>query len=172
MDTVQSVATQHPHTVAGQGQRWRVMDDVVEARLRGAETDGAYSVFEVASPPGAGPSMLHTHPPQETFYILEGSYEFGGVGPDGAYTLRATAGDVVHIPAGAPHGFKNVGDTPGRLLVIYEPPGKMEAFFAAMHAAVRHADPLNAPPSDLPVPAQIDAIFAAHDMVILPPTQA
>jgi quercetin dioxygenase-like cupin family protein len=160
---------QHIHSAAATGQRWRVMGDIVTARLTPAETNAAYSVFEVASPPGSGPAMLHTHAPQETFYILEGDYEFGGLGPDGPYVVRATTGAVVHIAAGVLHGFRNIGSTTGRMLIIYEPAGQMQSFFATMHAAVRNADPLSAPDTDLPSPQRILEIFAQHAMDVLPP---
>jgi quercetin dioxygenase-like cupin family protein len=145
------------------------MTEVVEAKLTATETNGAYSVFEVTAPPGGGPALLHTHAPQETFYILEGCFAFGGLGPEGPYRIQATTGAVVHIPAGKLHGFQNVGNTPGRVLIVYEPPGQMQAFFAAMHAAVDHPDPLHAPLEALPNEAQIGAIFAQHAMEIWSP---
>lgn len=162
----------HLHVPAGRGRRLRVMTEVVEIKLTEADTSGTYTMAEVWTPVGGGAAALHTHPPQETFYVLEGIFEFGGVGPAGPYTVRGTPGSVVQIPGGAPHGFRNIGDGPGRVLVIYEPPGKMLSFFETMHAAVNHPDPLTAPPEALPSAEQIADIFAAHDMIILPPAAA
>jgi quercetin dioxygenase-like cupin family protein len=161
--------TRHPYVPAGQGQKWRVITEIVEAKLTEEDTNGAYTVFEVRAPPGGGPALLHTHAPQETFYILEGTFEFGGLRSEGRYGIRASTGAVVHIPAGALHGFQNVGDAPGRVLVVYEPPGLMQSFFATMHAAVDHPDPLNAPVEALPDQARILEIFAQHQMEVFIP---
>jgi hypothetical protein len=42
--------------------------------------------------------------------------------------LRASTGGMAFGPRGVPHAFQNVGDTPGRLLVITTPSG-LERFF-------------------------------------------
>lgn len=54
--------------------------------------------------PGFG-ALVHRHPYDEVFSIHEGDVEFvvGGV------PLRASAGDVVIVPAWEDHGFTNVG---------------------------------------------------------------
>jgi hypothetical protein len=39
-----------------------------------------------------------------------------------------SAGGMAFGPRGTPHGFQNIGDTPGRLLVIATPSG-VERFF-------------------------------------------
>ena len=85
--------------------------------------------MEITSQPGGGPSFLHTHPPQETFYILESVFEIYGQNEQGKYAIRAPVGSVVHVPANDPHGFKNIGNSPGRMLVVYEPPDIMLEFF-------------------------------------------
>ena len=42
--------------------------------------------------------------------------------------LRVSAGGMAFGPRGTPHAFQNVGETPGRLLVITTPSG-LERFF-------------------------------------------
>lgn len=165
------LARRHPLVSADAGEKLRVMADVATVKLAGTDTNDAYTLFEVASPPGNGPALLHTHPPQETFYVLEGHYAFYGLDEDGPYTVEGSSGSVVHIPAGAPHGFRNVGSTLGRLLIVYEPPGEMLAFFRAMHAAVDHPDPLHAPPLVWPSPEAAREVFARHGLAIVPPAQ-
>ena len=73
----------HVQIARGEGRQLRVLSDIVEIKLSGAETNGAYTLIEVQTPPQGGASILHTHPPQETFIILEGIYEFKGIGPEG-----------------------------------------------------------------------------------------
>jgi quercetin dioxygenase-like cupin family protein len=136
-------------------RRLRVLGEVVEVKLSAADTAGAYALFEVHSPPGSGVPALHTHPSQETFYVLEGEYELYAAGPDGPQAVQATPGSVAHVPAGAPHGYKNVGETPGRVLAIFEPPGRMQELFEAVDAEQPGAD-------------RLGDLFEQHDVVVLP----
>ena len=69
------------------------------------------SVILVDAAPGRGPS-LHTHPYAEIMIVQEGSATF----TDGENQREVEAGNVVVIPAGEPHGFKNTGT--GRLKQI------------------------------------------------------
>ena len=101
--------------------------------------------------------------------ILEGTYEFKGIGPDGPYAIRAGTGAVVQVPGGVPHSYQNVGETPARILMLFEPPGRMLDFFEELHAAVADPEPLSAPPEALPSPDRTLAIFAQYDVNILPP---
>src|SRR5262249_57433758 len=50
-------------------------------------------------------AQMHTHPGEETIYVLEGAleYEIGG------QKSKVKAGDVLFVPAGAPHTAKNIG---------------------------------------------------------------
>lgn len=74
-----------------------------------------FSVFVVRTAPG-GAVELHVHPYAETFLLLEGRG-------------RWTAGDVVAelepeqmlvVPPGTPHGFRNTGDVPLLVVSIHE----------------------------------------------------
>jgi quercetin dioxygenase-like cupin family protein len=67
------------------------------------------SFFLSETPPGKGP-RLHTHPYDEVFVVHEGELTF----TVGENTVRATAGQIVVAPAGAPHRFVNSGDGPAR----------------------------------------------------------
>ncbi len=63
------------------------------------QSEGAYSLIEMAHPPNVGPA-LHVHPKgAEAFYVLEGTYAIR-CGQD-VYT--ANVGDFVFIPKGIPH---------------------------------------------------------------------
>jgi quercetin dioxygenase-like cupin family protein len=91
--------------------------------------DGASSLFmELVCPPGGGPPP-HTDPSEEVFYVLEGEFEF--ICPTGAepVTHRASAGDSVVVPRRAPHTYRNVGASNGRLLVFFRDNEHMQPFF-------------------------------------------
>jgi quercetin dioxygenase-like cupin family protein len=110
--------------------------DVITCKVSGAETQGEYAWFETVTPPGAGPPPHVHHREEEIFYIVEGRFEFRVA----TETLLAEAGCVLNVPAGIPHRFTNVGESPGTLLVMARPAG-MEAFFAELCQL-----PLDAPP--------------------------
>src|SRR3954451_7752094 len=69
------------------------------------------SLILVDAGPSRGPS-LHTHDYAEIMIVQEGTATF----TDGQTEQDVGAGNVVVLPAGEPHGFKNTGD--GRLKQI------------------------------------------------------
>ena len=74
--------------------------------FEGADHGGAdVSVFIVDAAPGSGPS-LHRHDYAEVFIVLEGSATFRA----GDIEREVSAGHVVVVPAGEPHGFTASGD--------------------------------------------------------------
>jgi mannose-6-phosphate isomerase-like protein (cupin superfamily) len=114
------------HILPGEGRRslW-VLGELVTYKIPSHQTGGAYSLFEVASLPSTGPPPHIHHREDESFYILEGEYEF----LSGRETLRAGAGSLLYIPKGALHAHKNVGEGEGRMLVTQTPGGLYERFF-------------------------------------------
>ena len=58
---------------------------------------------------------LHTHPVDELVAILDGEGEYRL----GADLQRVTAGSIVFIPAGMPHGMVNVGERPLHMYGIF-----------------------------------------------------
>jgi mannose-6-phosphate isomerase-like protein (cupin superfamily) len=75
-----------------------------------------YCLVEAPVAPGAG--LPNRHPADdEAFYVLEGTFEFGV----GSETRTAKRGDFVRVPNGEVHTFRNIGQEPGRLLVMNSP---------------------------------------------------
>lgn len=113
--------------------------DLVTYKIVGADTGGQYAVFETITRPGAGtPPHVH-HREEETFYVLEGEYEFH-VGDE---TIRATPGAMLVGRRDVPHWFRNIGPGPAKVLVIVHPAG-IEHFFAEL-AALPKTSPLDIP---------------------------
>ena len=150
------------HAAPGDGEVVDVLGEVLTFKLGSAATGGALSLAEVASPPGGGPPALHTHPPLEAFYVLEGEFEFSGVGPDGPFAVRANPGSAVFVPPGAPHNYKNVGAAAGRMLVVFTSPAA-EAFQKELAATA--ADPAAGPPD----PARLMPVLAKHGVAFVGP---
>jgi mannose-6-phosphate isomerase-like protein (cupin superfamily) len=99
-------------------------DDTVTIKADTGKTNGSLTVLEFVIGPKMGPA-LHTHPrDDELWYVVEGDFRFKA----GDAMLRASTGGMAFGPRGMPHCFQNVGDTPGRLLVISTPSG-LERFF-------------------------------------------
>jgi quercetin dioxygenase-like cupin family protein len=87
-----------------------------------SETNGSYTILDVIHPPNIGPAS-HMHPKgSETFYIIEGEYEF----ILGGESLAGKPGDVIFVPKGTPHRFV-VGHKGGHALVISPP--ELEFYF-------------------------------------------
>ncbi len=87
-------------------------------------TDENISVIETINEPGFGPP-LHRHPQTEIFRVLDGRYLYECDGK----RFVAETGDVVTIPGGAAHAFRNLSDGPARQLVMILPSFDTVAFF-------------------------------------------
>ena len=77
-----------------------VVGEKVTVLASGADTQG-YEIFLQQGPEGSGPPP-HSHPWDESFYVVKGEVEFG-LGDE--ITIVA-AGSLVHIPAGTVHRFR------------------------------------------------------------------
>ena len=100
--------------------------ELVSIELTAQETSGELGLFTATVPPMGGPPP-HVHRKEsETFYVLEGTFEFF---VDGTFHIRR-AGGTAYVPAGTLHTFRNIGETEGRLLTVVSP-GGFEGFFAA-----------------------------------------
>ena len=87
------------------------------------DTAGRYSLIDMYVPPGGGPPP-HRHDCEESFTVLEGEIEATFRGEK--VTVRA--GQVIQIPANAPHQFRNNSAQPARLLCICSPAGQEGMF--------------------------------------------
>jgi len=157
-------------TLPGEGEHWLVGADVATIKVSGRDTSGGLLVLESIVPPGGGPPVLHRHPFPETFYVLEGEFEFSTVDANNALsTVSATVGANVFVPSTVWHNFKNVGATPGRFLAIHSP-AVMEEFVHEIGRAID--DPANPPkPTGPPSDEERDRMMEiiGKYMEVLPP---
>ncbi|NEA34336.1 cupin domain-containing protein [Streptomyces sp. SID13031] len=109
----------------GEGRRVETpTGDLVTVKADTAGTNGSLTVLEFLIGPKQGPAR-HTHLREdELWYVIEGDFRFKA----GDAMLHASTGGMAFGPRGVPHAFQNVGDTPGRLLVVSTPSG-LERFF-------------------------------------------
>ena len=150
-----------------EGEAMFVLGDVVTFKITAADSDNAYFITEIVSVPGGGPAFLHTHVPMETFWILEGEYEVYGQDEGGEkYSIPAPVGAIVHVPGNVPHGFRNVGDTKGKLIAMYAPVVHQPEFFTEI--GVPMESPLDPMPVDqMPSKERILEVLARHEMRLL-----
>jgi quercetin dioxygenase-like cupin family protein len=107
-----------------------LVGDTYTILLSGKDTAGRFCLVDMHIPPGGGPPP-HRHDFEESFIVLEGELEAHFRGE----TSVVKAGSTVHIPANAPHQFRNASGAPVRLLCICAPAGQ-EEFFAEVGVAV------------------------------------
>ena len=99
--------------------------DTFYTKVSTTDTDGDVYVFESTRVKEGGPSF-HLHYEQDEFwYILKGKFLFK-VGDE---TFTAKAGDTVFGPRNVPHAFAKVGEGEAKLLMFFQPAGKMEEMF-------------------------------------------
>ncbi len=115
-----------------------VVGDTYTVLLSEEDTAGRYCLIDMHVPPGGGPPP-HRHDFEETFTVVNGEIELTCRGSK----VVARAGDTVHVPANAPHQFRNASKEPARLMCICAPAGQ-ERFFEEI--GVRVGSRTEAPP--------------------------
>jgi quercetin dioxygenase-like cupin family protein len=94
-----------------------ILGDYYTEKISGSETQGKYAVWEIEVDPQNAPP-LHRHSREdEGFYVLEGKFAF----PYGNSETNAGKGQFVYAPRGEFHTYKNIGDSPGTLLLVITP---------------------------------------------------
>jgi len=142
---------------------YSVVGDRYTFLLTGAQTDGAYFVFEAFVPPGSGsPPHVH-HREDEAFYVIDGEFEFTVAGA----AIRVGAGQSVFGRRDVPHNFKNVGSTPGRMIVTLTPAG-LENFFAEIGTPLQSRQEAPLPPSPEDI-AKLVQTAPKYDLELITP---
>jgi mannose-6-phosphate isomerase-like protein (cupin superfamily) len=131
-------------------------------KLDGGQTGGRFALWEAVLPKGAAPP-LHSHPQDETFYVLGGEVTIWIVPPEeadaeadtadwvAAHARSGRSGTVAFAPGGTPHTFRVESDT-ARILFLSTPAG-VEEYVKALAEPARW--PWLQPPPDGPrVPAE------------------
>jgi mannose-6-phosphate isomerase-like protein (cupin superfamily) len=146
----------------GQDTLYLSMTDQFRIKASSADTDEAYTMLEVIVPPAGGPPGLHTHPQQETFYILEGEFAIDTLHNGLPVSEVVHPGDVVNVPGMAPHNYRNIGSLPGRFVSV-QVPGGFDRFLLELGVPINDS----ASPTQLPEPPdmqQIMEICARHNV--------
>ena len=96
----------------------------------------------------------HIHPEQDEFiYMLEGRLDFVLDGQEAS----GTAGDLIRLPRGIPHGIFSKGATPAKCLFWVSPTRRLYDLFWAIHSLKEQT------------PGEVVALAARHEVDFLPP---
>lgn len=99
--------------------------DTFSTKVSTNDTDGDIYVFESIRVKEGGPSH-HLHFEQdEWWYVLQGEFLI----KVGDVTHQVKAGDSVFGPRMVPHSFAKIGEGEAKLLMFFQPAGKMEEMF-------------------------------------------
>jgi quercetin dioxygenase-like cupin family protein len=126
---------------------WNILGQTYTLKQRSADSLAWHAVFPDGTfvPP-------HIHPTQNEFvYVLSGRYDLWLDGKD----FTATAGDLVRMPRGIPHGIFNKSGETATSLFWVTPTRSLKTLFDRIH--------------QVPDPAEVVRIAAEHDVNFLPP---
>ena len=150
------------HVSRNAGKSLWLMSDLFTFKVVAEDTNGAFSLAEVtAGPEFAPPPHVH-HRQDESFYVLEGAFEFS----IGGRAFTAGAGSFVYLPKGIVHMHRAAGGASAKAVVMYTPAG-VERF---IEEAGKPATDLSATPRppELPELERIVAIAVKYGIEVPP----
>ncbi len=123
-------------------------------KLTGADTGGAYSLFEYIVPPGLGGPPTHTHAYQDELFVCVS----GQVTVELNYVERVmTPGSAMLLPRGVPHMFYNPFEEETRISAVVSPAG-LEKYY-------RELSQLPPGPRDM---TKVAEIMKRHGLALAP----
>lgn len=128
-----------------------VIDFKLSMETNGAAGDDLF-IIENKFHAAGGPARHLHYDQDEWFYALEGEF----IIEVGQERMTLNPGDSLLAPRMVPHVWAYVGNTRGRMLIVFRPAGKMEAFF-------REVTKANA------MPPQNPELWRAHGMELVGP---
>jgi quercetin dioxygenase-like cupin family protein len=129
-----------------------VVGEKITVLASGAQT-GSYEIFRQVGPEGSGPPP-HSHPWDESFYVVKGDIAFGVDAKD----MIAVPGTLVHLPAGTTHWFR-FGQGGGEMISMTSREA-VSHFFTDVHRAISPEQP------DIPKLAEV---ASQHQLTVAAP---
>jgi mannose-6-phosphate isomerase-like protein (cupin superfamily) len=106
--------------------------DTFFTKVSTSDTNGDLFIFESVRDKKGGPPLHYHYEQDEWWYVLEGEFLFK-VGDE---TFTAKVGDSVFGPRMVPHAFAKINEGPARLLMAFQPAGKMENQFREVSTGI------------------------------------
>jgi mannose-6-phosphate isomerase-like protein (cupin superfamily) len=101
-----------------------IFTSTIQILVSSSASNNTLCVFEETAPPNGGPPPHKHMREDEMFRVLEGKFEFF----DGQSWAPFSEGETRFSARGNFHGFRNVGQTPGRMLLTTNGGGIDEYF--------------------------------------------
>lgn len=128
----------------------------IDTKVSTKDLEGDLYIYESRTTGKGGPP-LHVHPYQdEWIFVVQGEYEF----QVGEQRFLLKAGDSLLAPRQVQHAFTYAGEGLGKMIIVFQPAGKMEAFF---HESSKKR-------TTRPTLEEQKELFRKHDMEIVGPT--
>jgi quercetin dioxygenase-like cupin family protein len=144
---------------------WRPVAEVptidrplTQARLVGTGdvTRKQFGLFEWRMGPHAGGPAAHFHKTfSESFYVISGTVRLF----NGETWVNATAGDFLYVPEGGVHAFRNDGDDPASMLILFAPAPPREEYFRELAEIAESGRQLS--------PEEWAELYARHDQYMV-----
>lgn len=107
----------------------RIPGDMIFNKVSTSDTDGDLYIFDTTRISEGGPPLHFHYDQDEWWYVIAGEFLIR-VGEE---TYHAKPGDSVFGPRGVPHTFAKIGEGEAKIILLFQPAGKMEAFFKAVN---------------------------------------
>jgi quercetin dioxygenase-like cupin family protein len=141
------------------GERLRFLGaSTLRLKLDGAATEGEVAFYEYVSEPGAVGPPQHVHAAHdETFYVVDGEYEFT-LGDERRTLLP---GGFLFVPRGTPHTFRNAGSDLGCIVGTFNP-ARFAGYFRELSQIIERT---GSPPS----PSEWAELYGRYDTTFYEP---
>ena len=103
-----------------------IMGGRFDLKVSSRDTDGDLCVYDTFRVAKGGPALHRHHFQDEWFYVIRGEF----IAQVGDETVSLQPGDSAFAPRKIPHAFAKISEGEGQMLVLFQPAGGMEDFFA------------------------------------------
>ena len=103
--------------------------DIIFNKVSTSDTDGDLYIFDTTRIKEGGPPLHFHYSQDEWWYVIKGEFLIK-VGDE---IHHAKPGDCVFGPREVPHTFAKIGDGESKIILLFQPAGKMEEFFKAVN---------------------------------------
>ena len=126
----------------------------LDIKVSSPDCGGGLLIVEHTDHRKSGPPRHLHHDQEEWFYVVQGKY----VVEVGKERFVLGPGDSVLGPRKIPHAWAFAGEGVGKLIIAFQPAGKMEAFFNTI-----------APMTDFPPREEMETMFREHGLQLTGP---
>ena len=120
-----------------------MLGPTVEFLVLPSESSAGYCIMKGTVPPGVS-VPLHSHPDDESFFLLSGRLETLDQRKDGFEWINMNAGDFHHVPQDVKHAWRNQSNQPAVTIIVTTP--RLGRFFQEIGRPVT-TDAFPQPPS-------------------------